>query len=200
MRFVWGSIGLLVIGLGLAWYSALRPSANLSHFAQYFVAPNNSSVWQGDSVRVTFFGTSTLLFDDGETQLLIDGFFTRPSVFKVGFGKVSTNQPLVKQVLEEQKINRLKAVFVCHSHYDHVMDAPYICTLTKAILHGSSSTLNVAMGEGLPQNQMQLYYPGQEVEVGKFKVTVIKSKHTPPFRFLGKTNATDPRHPNIEHP
>ena len=33
-----------------------------------------------DSVTATWFGVTTLLFDDGDTQLLIDGFFSRPSL------------------------------------------------------------------------------------------------------------------------
>ena len=30
-------------------------------------------------LTITWYGVATLLFDDGETQVLIDGFFSRPS-------------------------------------------------------------------------------------------------------------------------
>jgi len=34
----------------------------------------------GGLVKVTFCGASTLLFDDGSTQILIDAFITRPTM------------------------------------------------------------------------------------------------------------------------
>ena len=34
------------------------------------------------AVTATWLGVSTLLFDDGETQILIDGFISRPSLFE----------------------------------------------------------------------------------------------------------------------
>ena len=33
-------------------------------------------------LKVTFFGTTTLLFDDGTDQILFDAHFTRPSLIK----------------------------------------------------------------------------------------------------------------------
>ena len=33
-----------------------------------------------ESIKVTWFGVTTLLIDDGTTQILIDGFFSRPSL------------------------------------------------------------------------------------------------------------------------
>lgn len=33
-------------------------------------------------MKVTFFGTTTLLFDDGKDQILFDAHFTRPSIEK----------------------------------------------------------------------------------------------------------------------
>ena len=31
-------------------------------------------------LKITFFGTTTLLFDDGRDQILFDAHFTRPSI------------------------------------------------------------------------------------------------------------------------
>lgn len=47
---------------------------------------------------------------------------------------------------------------------------------------------------------MQKFELGKPISIGKFTVTVLESKHTPPFKILGKTNATDPNHPNIDTP
>lgn len=189
-----------VVILKLCGCRALKPSADLQNFSSLFVSDESGKPLNAGQVRVTFFGTSTLLFDDGETQLLIDGFFSRPPLGKVAFGKVCSNMEVIKSVITQHQINRLKGVFVCHSHYDHVMDAPAVSKLTEAKLYGSSSTLMVGKGAGLPDSTMQLYQPGKEIAIGNFTVTIIPSKHTPPFKLLGKTNATDPNHPDITEP
>src|SRR4051812_34418470 len=45
-------------------------------------------------LRVTFLGTTSLLFDDGETAWMTDGFFSRPGVFNMVFGSVSPNEKI----------------------------------------------------------------------------------------------------------
>ncbi|HLP52048.1 MAG TPA: MBL fold metallo-hydrolase [Chitinophagales bacterium] len=197
MRILTPFVLLLVLLCGCR---AFKPSADLQKFEPYFVKQDSVTVLQPGQVKVTFFGTSTLLFDDGETQLLIDGFFSRPPLGKVAFGKVRSDLPVIQSVMAEHGINRLKGIFVCHSHYDHAMDAPAISKLTGAKVFGSPSTLNICKGENLAEGNMQLFEPGKEMVMGKFSITVINSKHTPPFKLLGKTNATDPEHPNIVSP
>lgn len=179
---------------------ALKPSADLKNFTSLFVKNEQTTPIANGQVKVTFFGTSTLLFDDGETQLLVDGFFSRPPLGKVAFGKMRSDEKLIEAVIDSHKINRLKGVFVCHSHYDHVLDAPSVCKLTGAALYGSSSTLMVGKGAGLAEQQMHLYNVGTEIPFGQFTVVILNSKHTPPFKVMGKTNATDPNHPNITEP
>lgn len=191
---------LLMAVVLLTGCRALKPSADLNNYKPYFVQATGDSILRQGQVRATFFGTSTLLFDDGETQLFIDGFLSRPGLGKVAFGKVRSDMLVLQQVIQQHTINRLKGIFVCHSHYDHAMDAPAIAKLTGAGVYGSSSTINICKGEQLSETQAHTFEPGQTYTFGKFTVTVIASKHTPPFKLLGKTNATDPNHPNIDEP
>ena len=67
-------------------------------------------------LKVTFFGTTTLLFDDGKDQLLFDAHLTRPSARQFfGGEKASTNTALCDSVVffrvanycEEHNINFL---------------------------------------------------------------------------------------------
>ncbi|TGM02320.1 MBL fold metallo-hydrolase [Leptospira jelokensis] len=178
----------------------LRPSGDLKGYESHFPHENPSNPIQKGKVRVTFLGTTSILLDDGETQILTDGFFTRPSLWKTAFSKIESDPAILSSVIEKAKINRLKGIFVCHSHYDHVMDAPFVAKLTNAKLYGSSSTINVGLGAGLNKENMEVFPIGKPLKLGKFFVTVLESKHTPPFRILGKTNATDPNFPNITVP
>ena len=71
-------------------------------------------------LKITFFGTTTLLFDDGSDQILFDAHFTRPSIEKYIVGaKAETNTGLCDRLISLHKIDRLRAVFISHTHHDH---------------------------------------------------------------------------------
>lgn len=157
------------------------PAAAIHRYRQYVLEPAEGPPKAGE-VKVTYFGTTTLLFDDGESQLLIDGFFTRPRILRVAAGKIETDPKVVDAVLKRAKVDRLKAVFVAHTHYDHALDAAFVCKTTGAKLYGSASTLNVGRGGGLGEDRMVAFEPKKDVTIGKFTVTVYPSVHTPPLK------------------
>ena len=156
-----------------------RPGS-IDHYRKHYLRETDKEPGNG-AVKVTFLGTGTLLFDDGETQVMTDGFFSRPSFLKVARGKIETDPTVVDAALKRAGVERLKALFVAHSHYDHAFDVAHVARKTGAKLHGSVSTLNIGKGGGLKAEQMQLFEPGKEVKVGRFTVSVLKSKHTPPI-------------------
>ncbi|XDD46207.1 MBL fold metallo-hydrolase [Leptospira sp. WS39.C2] len=197
---VWIQLSVITIFILFGLDCAFRSSGDLRLYESYIPHENQTAAIKQGKVRVTFLGTTSILLDDGETQILTDGFFTRPSLWKTAFSKIESDQGIILSVLQKAKINHLKGIFVCHSHYDHVMDAPFVAKITNAKLYGSSSTINVGIGSGLNKENMELFQLGKPVKLGKFSVTVLESKHTPPFRILGKTNATDPNFPNISSP
>ena len=131
-------------------------------------------------MKITFFGTTTLLFDDGKDQILFDAHLTRPSLMKYIFGSASSNTALIDEKLKLHHIDRLKAVFVSHSHHDHVMDAPYIAKKCGAVIYGSSSALNVARGGGVEENKLIEFKANETYAVGDFRIKVIPSVHSKP--------------------
>ena len=132
-------------------------------------------------MKVTYFGTTTLLFDDGKNQILFDCHFTRPSLKKYIRGaKVSTDERIIDRLFEAHHVDRLRAVFVSHTHHDHVMDAPYVAAKTGAVLYGSPSVKNVGLGGNLPESQMVEFGDGSEFTVGDFRIRVLKSLHSKP--------------------
>lgn len=131
-------------------------------------------------MKITYFGTTTLLFDDGQDQVLFDAHFTRPSLGRYIFGRGETDRALADALLERHRVNRLRAIFVSHAHHDHVMDAPYVAIRTGAGIFGSMSALNVARGGGVPEERLTEFHGGETYEVGGFRVKVIPSLHSKP--------------------
>lgn len=133
-----------------------------------------------DSVKATWLGVSTLLFDDGDTQLLVDGFFSRPSVADILFSaNVQSSAAEVNRILDEYGMRRLAAIIPVHSHFDHAMDIGAIANRSSASIIGSESTANIARGAGVPEDQVVIAEPGRTYDFGQFSVRLIRSNHAP---------------------
>jgi L-ascorbate metabolism protein UlaG (beta-lactamase superfamily) len=91
---------------------------------------------------------TTLLFDDGATQILIDDFFSRPPVSRALAGWLTPDDGRIEFGLDKGRINdRLQVISVAHAHHDHAMDAPMIALRMRADLVGSTSVQNLALGQ-----------------------------------------------------
>jgi L-ascorbate metabolism protein UlaG (beta-lactamase superfamily) len=142
-----------------------------------------------DGFGVTFLGVATLLLDDGESALLTDGFFSRPSLLTVGLGKIAPDEARIDAVLARAGIDRLDAVAPVHSHFDHAMDSAVVAARTGAVLVGGESTANVGRGGGLPAERIRVAVPGEPMTFGSFRLTLRESHHCPPDRFPGVITA-----------
>jgi L-ascorbate metabolism protein UlaG (beta-lactamase superfamily) len=142
------------------------------------------------SVRCTYFGTSTIHLTDGSTSLLVDGFFSRPALLRVATGRPLAPDPeRIEASLARGGIQRLDALFVAHSHFDHAMDAGEVVLRVGGVLHGSESTLNVGRGAGLGAQSLALVADGDEVGFGDFSVRVLAGAHSPGDRYPGTIDA-----------
>ena len=153
-------------------------------FREHYL-PGTDAHPRGGSVKVTFYGTSTLLFDDGSTQILIDACITRPAMetllasLNSGKALIQTDPAMVDGWLARPEVGQIAAMFVAHSHHDHAIDVAYIANRTGAQVHGSESTLNIARGGGVPEGQLSRYRLWVPVQVGDFTVTVLPGRHPP---------------------
>jgi L-ascorbate metabolism protein UlaG (beta-lactamase superfamily) len=137
-------------------------------------------------LTVTFLGVSTLLFDDGETAIMTDGFLTRPGLLSV-VTRIAPDSARIMHTLSRAGITGLAAVIPVHSHYDHVMDAPYVARWTGAELVGSNSTAMVGRGAGLSADRIRVPQIGEVMTYGRFAVTLLRSEHVPsPFLMAGE--------------
>ena len=132
-------------------------------------------------LKVTYLGTTTLLFDDGKDQILFDAHITRPSLSSYIRGaKESTNRALCDEIIRLHHIDRLRAVFISHTHHDHVMDAPYIAGQCGAKIFGSESAKNVALGGGVSAKNIAVFKHGDSFDIGDYQIRILKSIHSKP--------------------
>ncbi|OTG72811.1 hypothetical protein B9T26_10100 [Acinetobacter sp. ANC 4169] len=176
----WLAFGISILVLMAAVVFLLQPSGQVSDFKKWQYFPSEKTALSS-RLKVKFFGVSTLLFDDGKTQILIDGFFSRPSLYQVLFQNIQSQPALIRQMIQQQHLQRTQAIFVTHSHYDHALD---IAELARQLSHtkiiSSSSTLNIARGGQVAEQQLIQVQPLHALSFGEFKITAIASQHTPP--------------------
>lgn len=175
----------IVIGLAiLVGFSTLvlrslwddRPSLDEIDWPQ----PEVTSTLTSDAVTVTWLGVTTLLFDDGETQLLIDGYFSRPSLADTVLGRpVDNDAAIINYAINEFRMRRLAAIIPVHSHFDHAMDVGALANRSHASVLGTESTAQIARGAGVPDDQIIVAEANSSHEFGDFKVTMLESPHAP---------------------
>jgi L-ascorbate metabolism protein UlaG (beta-lactamase superfamily) len=129
------------------------------------------------SVTVRYTGTATLVFSDGETTWMTDGWFSRPGPLQLLFGEIEPDVAAIERGLTSNGVSRAAAVFVVHSHYDHSMDAPEVARRTGAVLLGSESTANIGRGWGLDESQIHAVVDREPLRFGDFTLTPIESRH-----------------------
>ena len=131
-----------------------------------------------DALTATWFGTSTLVFDDGETQILIDGFVSRPSLLDQLLDRpVVSDAPAINQFILDNRLDRLAAIIPAHTHLDHAMDIGAIANRSRASIVGSPSAVLIGRGAGVPDEQLVAVGKRTEFAFGQFAVTLVPGLH-----------------------
>lgn len=140
-------------------------------------------------LAVTFAGVATVLLDDGESAVMTDGFFSRPSLPTLLLRPVRPDLGRIDAALDRLGLGtggrRLDAVAPVHTHFDHVMDSAVVARRTGAVLVGGGSAAHVGRGGGLDPDDIRVVTPGEPETFGAFTLTHIESSHCPPDRFPG---------------
>ncbi|MGH7805527.1 MAG: MBL fold metallo-hydrolase, partial [Candidatus Binatia bacterium] len=186
MKRVLAVVGLVAVAVIGAFAVAVRDRHSLDAYRERFLPPLAEGPTSG--LRVTFLGVTTLLFEDGETAILTDGFFSRPGVLDL-VRPIAPDRERIGAALARAGIARLAAVIPVHSHYDHAMDAPEVARRTGARLVGSESTANIGRGDGLAEEQIHVVRDGETLSFGRFRVTMILSRHFPHGMAMGEIRA-----------
>ena len=152
-------------------------AAGLDDFKDWMLAPPATKAEAGKGLTVMFVGVATLLFDDGETAIMTDGYFSRPGQRELA--SIRPDRDAISKALKRAGVKSLAAVIPVHSHFDHALDSPVVAMETGALLVGSSSTANIGRGQGVPEARIRVVNPGESATFGKFKVHFLPSAHLP---------------------
>ena len=125
----------------------------------------------GGTLRWT--GVAGFRFDLGGASIAFDPFVSRPGPFGVLF-----RRPRLDAAAVGARFADLDAVFVGHTHYDHVLDVPEVSRISpRAVVHGSLTTAELLGRLGVGRSGLASVRDGDVVEVGPFRVTAIASAH-----------------------
>src|SRR5687768_5465049 len=83
---------------------------------------------------VTFAGVCTLLFDDGQSAVLTDGFFSRPSLARVGLRRIALDHARIGAALDRLGGSPVSLVVPVHTPFDHALDSAEVARRTGALL------------------------------------------------------------------
>src|SRR5690606_14670139 len=117
-----------------------------------------------EPLSITYYGTSTLMFSDGRSRLLIDGFFTRPSFGTLVTSRLTSASGAIDRGLGSRDLP-IVAILVAHAHHDHAMDAAAIAhreTAAEAVVVGTPSVRRLVTDQGVESERA--CSPGDEEE------------------------------------
>ena len=125
-------------------------------------------------MRIAWYGTAALLFEEGETALAFDPFLGIPPDEK---------HPEERLPGCAEDFRRAGHVFVTHGHFDHILEIPAIFRGTGAKIHATRTPCETLLREGVPREALRPLSPGDEVQVGPFRIRAFQGRHC---RFDGK--------------
>lgn len=138
------------------------------------------------TVTTVFAGVANVLVTDGSSSVLVDGYFSRPSLPRILAGRVRPSLSRIEEALARLEVDQLDAVLVSHSHFDHALDAPVVADLTGAELVGTPSTRMIARGYGLDGVPFRELHNGEPFAAGAFTVTPVHALHSDGDLFPGE--------------
>jgi len=164
-----------------------------------YVKVNHVYQEQAPELVIKYLGNTSIYFEDmtkngsERTSVFIDAFVSRPRVLSYLSLKYDSDE--AKQQLDAADVSKISYILPLHSHFDHVLDAPYVAGVYDAKLLASTTTRYIASRMKLDapvakENfiELKLNSDGeQSINADVFDITIIHSIH--PNNGLGRIAA-----------
>jgi hypothetical protein len=162
-----------------------------------------------DQVAVNYLGVSGFLISYRGRSLLTAPLFSNPSIWDVAprqfypFWHAPTIRPdtqLIDRLLP-RAADSASMILVGHSHYDHLLDVPWIARnrATRAAIYGTPTTRHILMGDAALRADSSRVRAVSDADLGTaskagrwfydadstFRVMALAADHAPTVRFLG---------------
>lgn len=152
-----------------------------------------------ENISITYLGSGGCFIENETDGILIDPFFSHHSFWSLPIKKIKTNSEDVSLGLETIKkdLIKVKGIFVSHSHYDHLMDVPFIYHHYLDTVHSnikiygsqSMSTILSTVIEAPYLFEMESYTSSVD-DIGKWikiadsniRVLPVKTEHAPHYK------------------
>jgi hypothetical protein len=100
----------------------------------------------GQGVEVQYLGSGGVLFRRGDDVILTAPFYSNPSLWHVNAGPGLSDVTRIDEMLRRLKVDlsQARAILVGHSHYDHLMDVPWIARRApRAEVYGNDTMRHI---------------------------------------------------------
>ena len=124
-----------------------------------------------ENFTIRWLGVAGIEIGCAGRRIVFDPYFTRIPFHKLWLGRVMPDAALAREYLPD-----CDAVFVSHSHVDHLMDVPEVMRQTHADGFGSPNTCRLLKICGIPARMIHEIRPGTALEIGPFKVSAYAQR------------------------
>ena len=196
LHVVLRAIGPVALAAAIGCRPNLAPLAPKAVIAPVSLCPSECR----DSVEITYLGASGFLIRHGADAVLTSPSFTHHGLLRtfLPFFSISTDTALVREMLRGVRLDGVSAVLVGHSHYDHLLDAPYIATLLPptARFYGGPTMKNILWPVESLRDRLVTVTGGAvadrlhrgdwfPVAGAAIRFMPLRNNHPPNFYFLG---------------
>lgn len=139
-------------------------------------------------VKIQYLGVGGYLVQRGDDVVLFGPVYSNPSMLEaMGDHQIRTDRAMVDRYLPKEA-SRAQAIVVGHSHYDHLLDTPYIANAhaTSARVYGSRTAASL-IASAVDRSRLVDVGPaaatGQPVAINaRMRLWPIRSEHADQFR------------------
>lgn len=161
---------------------------------------NYDTISSANLITLKYLGSGGYYISNGHAAVIIDPFFSPYKMFPLALKKISTQPESVERGLADLRndiYENVDAIFITHSHYDHLLDAPYVYNhyldSVKSKIYGSASMIAIVSSvvdsihlENIENKVGSLELEGEWIYLnnGSIRVMPIRTTHAPHYKKL----------------